>query len=300
MQPATAPYILRSLYKDEHIIDNHVTRPLTGLVTALFGAHWTNRYDSHLSNLAKGLYVALSLLRGQTLGEEFCDLLPVTRGIPTRMMGITRKLLLALLLALEPVALFQFAVRVFPAVPPHDVIANVRKFTLMLLFLFETYGTLVHRLLGVRHLSLLPSQKLQNDDGAPYTYFGLGILVLLELIVRLWRYMERRRLALQQGSHYDVPKDEESQEHEDSDADDNQNAAAGKCMLCLSNRKQPTATSCGHIFCWRCLLDWIKSNSHGAICPFCRRQITVQSSVPLYLYVAKEAPTAGGVHDTSA
>ncbi|RNF12622.1 peroxisome assembly protein [Trypanosoma rangeli] len=207
MQLATAPYILRAFYKDEHILDDHVTRPLTDLVTALFGAHFTNHYDFHLINSAKGLYVALSLLRGQTLGEEFCDLLPVIRGSPPRLIGITRKLLLALLLALEPTAVFQFAVKVFPSVPPHDVISNVHKFTLMLLFLFEAYGTLSHRFLGVRYLSLAPSRKMRNDEGAPHTYFFCGILVLLELLIRLWHYMEERRLARLQASHHDAAKE---------------------------------------------------------------------------------------------
>ncbi|RNF27643.1 peroxisome assembly protein [Trypanosoma conorhini] len=170
----------------------------------------------------------------------------------------------------------------------------------MLLFLFEAYGTLSHRCVGVRYLSLVPSRKMRNDQAAPHTYFLMGILVLIELVVRLWRYMEQRSLARLQDSQHDAAKKEGEREVEDSDAEDNQNAAAGRCMLCLSHRKQPTATLCGHIFCWRCLLDWIKSNSHGAICPFCRRQITVQSSVPLYLYVAKEAPTVGEVHDTPA
>ncbi|KEG13206.1 putative DNA repair protein [Trypanosoma grayi] len=302
MQPATAPYILRSLYKDEHVVDTHVNRPLTDLVTSAFGAHFTNMYDSHLSGLAKGVYVFFALLRGQTLGEEFCDLLPVTRGNPARLLGLKRKALLALLLALEPVALFRFAIKVFPSLPPHDVIANVHKCTLLLLLLFETYGTLSHRLLGVRYLSLVPSRMLERDDGARGTYLLSGIALLLELSIRLWRFMEERRLANQSGAKRDETQQRKDgvDDESDSDVDDSQRAAAGKCMLCLGNRKQPTATLCGHIFCWRCLSEWIKSNSQGAICPFCRRRITVQSSVPLYFYVAKEPPVVGGVHDTSA
>lgn len=291
MLPATAPYILRSIYKDEHILDSYVTRPFFDLVTAVFGAHFTNRYDLQLRNLSRGLYVALSLFLGQTLGEEFCELLPVVRGRPARLLGVMRKLLLALFVMLEPVAVFHFAVKFFPSVPPHDVIANVKKGTQMLLYLFETYGTIPHRLLGVQYLSLVPRHKLHSDGGAPRTYFVLGVVVMLELIVRFWRHLKGRRIARQWSLRSGAVERESEQRSEDGDTDKGHGHVTGKCTLCLGRRKQPTATLCGHIFCWLCLMELFKSSSRGAICPLCRRQITLQSAVPLYHYVAEKTPT---------
>ena len=51
-----------------------------------------------------------------------------------------------------------------------------------------------------------------------------------------------------------------------------------KCTLCLEPMKDPSVTTCGHFFCWTCILDWIHEKPE---CPLCRQGILGQHVLPL-------------------
>ena len=50
------------------------------------------------------------------------------------------------------------------------------------------------------------------------------------------------------------------------------------CMLCLSSMVTPSAANCGHLYCWDCIVDWIRENPE---CPLCRQQCLEQHLLPL-------------------
>lgn len=51
-----------------------------------------------------------------------------------------------------------------------------------------------------------------------------------------------------------------------------------KCTLCLEPMKDPSVTTCGHVFCWTCILDWIAEKPE---CPLCRQGVLGQHVLPL-------------------
>lgn len=51
-----------------------------------------------------------------------------------------------------------------------------------------------------------------------------------------------------------------------------------KCTLCLEAFKDPSVTTCGHVFCWVCVRDWVREKPE---CPLCRQELLLSKVLPL-------------------
>ncbi|EER25956.1 Pex2 / Pex12 amino terminal region family protein [Coccidioides posadasii C735 delta SOWgp] len=51
-----------------------------------------------------------------------------------------------------------------------------------------------------------------------------------------------------------------------------------KCTLCLEPFKDPSVSTCGHVFCWTCIRDWVREKPE---CPLCRQEALGSKILPL-------------------
>ncbi|KAF3481795.1 uncharacterized protein GIQ15_04554 [Arthroderma uncinatum] len=51
-----------------------------------------------------------------------------------------------------------------------------------------------------------------------------------------------------------------------------------KCTLCLEPFKDPSVSTCGHVFCWTCIRDWVQEKPE---CPLCRQEALASKILPL-------------------
>lgn len=55
-----------------------------------------------------------------------------------------------------------------------------------------------------------------------------------------------------------------------------------ECFICLSPPRNPVATQCGHIFCWKCIKSWLNLQDR-LFCPVCKNGIEMEKIIRLYV-----------------
>ena len=54
------------------------------------------------------------------------------------------------------------------------------------------------------------------------------------------------------------------------------------CNICMCNATDPTSASCGHVFCWKCIVGWVGRRGN---CPICRTKCAPQELWPVWHYL---------------
>ncbi|NWH77139.1 PEX10 factor, partial [Piaya cayana] len=147
------------------------------------------------------------------------------------------------------------------------------------LAVFYIRGTFYHlskRLTGITYLRF---GGAQGDDQSIQTgYKFLGIISLFHLLltvgVQMYNFKQRQRARQEWKLHRNLV-------HHKNTTTEKTTGRHSRCTLCLEERRRATATPCGHLFCWECIMEWCNTRAE---CPLCREKFHPQKLIYLRHY----------------
>lgn len=293
---ARQPEILRTVQKDETFtnqIGQHFADALRFTNTKLWIKY--NHLCTLFAELSYHGFASWNNL--QTLGEEYTGIIQIDHkyiALPSKLLQLisivmefaSEKLLIRLIRNVE--SEIERNTNLLPEAREKllkccaFVLASIPYVQAMHRTWFYLYGgkyQISRRITGINYVLI---RYWLNVKHSVYGYKVLGILSALQLAL-VFAAFAKQMIQLQHpieatdNSHKlnslrkRVTSDGTSKPKSDSTID-------LQCILCLERRENTSATICGHLFCWNCIMDWLDQKEE---CPVCRDPITKSSIVCL-------------------
>eukprot|EP01084_Bolivina_argentea_P181496 313461_1 len=155
------------------------------------------------------------------------------------------------------------------------------QFHLMVFFFTGKWFSLPHR------FALARSRYTKIPTYTPAKYTAPGVLLAVQLAMETTQLTTSILSAISRRRHSADRNESVTPLHgvprsgDDGDTTRNGRQGSKRCVLCMNIRRNPSATPCGHIYCWDCIVPWCMSTPE---CPLCRRPTLPQSIVCLFQY----------------
>ncbi|KAH8432616.1 ubiquitin-protein ligase peroxin 10 [Aspergillus melleus] len=164
-----------------------------------------------------------------------------------------------------------------------------------------SYYHLSKRFWGLRYVF---TKKLEENEQR-VGYEVLGVLLVLQIAVQSVLHIQKVGVSLQQEESVELGSGDSNRQDKSLlqsienpsslphlpaddaryDLGEDPNAIPWipsgqqrKCTLCLESFKDPSVTTCGHVFCWTCVRDWVREKPE---CPLCRQEVLLSKVLPL-------------------
>lgn len=283
---AGQPEILRSIQKDE-TFTSALGEQMSDLLRCSGNRHWI-KYNHLCKLFAELFYHGFACVNNlQTLGEEYTGIIQIdSKYIALPSKGLQ---FVSILLQFCGEDLFNKLIGIVERDVRNneDLLPDAKD---GILKVCQTVRKSVPYVKAIhRSIFYLNGNKLQiskrftginyvlvrywlNVNHSVYGYKVLGVISLVQLALAVvtavkntWRKNGYKEKMLEKGEATSRTKSRSAAVIDGK-----------KCVLCLEVRNSTSATLCGHLFCWQCILDWLDQKEE---CPVCREKIKKSSVV---------------------
>ena len=225
--------------KDEHYYNDWIGDGLQELAQRILGIRRWIRFRSAITVLSRFGYFAVTTLSNiPTPGEEFCEALPSNSDFMRHLLMVALNNELQL-----------------PSEIPKSYSNLVKNVHLITFFLFGDFYELAKRASNFFYTTTDTTSYQSKRMNVLYRI--IGCVSLVQLIVNISK----------QSQNTQEPKVLEVDDRIKNISHASVVDPALICHLCSERKTEPTSTLCGHIFCWKCIHQWLKERSE---CPICR------------------------------
>ncbi|SCU98401.1 LAFA_0G17656g1_1 [Lachancea sp. 'fantastica'] len=190
--------------------------------------------------------------------------------------------------------------RMLKLIEDHDLRVILNAITDIHLIVFYFKGSFYHiskRIFGLRYFTArtLDESEEKFRQSSDQTYKILGSFLLLKIISKdlpeFWNWSKKSVLKADENKRRpsddqhslllsEIPPDDQVDHIHLEDLEELPfiKESSRKCILCLEWMTDPSCGPCGHVFCWRCLLDWSQKRPE---CPLCRQTCRMESILPI-------------------
>lgn len=274
---ANAPDIIRANQKDTYV-EVTLRDSIRDLVQWFKGVRFLNNFGPEIDAASTFTYLCLTTLVGaRTLGEEYTDLFYLT---PNRAMpSWKRRGAFVLTAGLMPILVHRYysklRAKLLKKTNPDSLLYSVLEsiqpatfstINLALFYFFGSYYQLSKRIFGLRYAFGHRVNPLDPKG----SYELLGLLMVLQAFVKLINAVRVRYVAANPEAQPEVTELTLDDPNTLPQIPHNSRT----CALCFDPIRSPTATKCGHLFCWSCVSEWCRDHSE---CPVCRQSCDEQN-----------------------